>query len=61
MKRLIFILFLMMALQLPYLAAVRAQGSIEQILVEEVLRDLQDKNALITTAAWDLNSSSALH
>jgi len=40
MRRSIFIFFLMMALQLPYLAAVRAQGSIEQILVEEVLHDL---------------------
>lgn len=41
MRRSIFILFLMMALQLPYSAAVRAQRSTEQILVEEVLRDLQ--------------------
>ena len=61
MRRSIFIFSLMMALQLPYWAAVRAQCSAEQILVEELLRDLQGKNALIITAAWDLNSSYALH
>ncbi len=41
MRRSIFILFLMMALHLSYSAAVRAQRSTEQVLVEEVLRDLQ--------------------
>lgn len=46
MKRSIFILFLMIALQLPYLAAVRAQCSTEQILVEEVLRDLLYKKEI---------------
>ncbi|MDN5289955.1 MAG: cellobiose epimerase [Anaerophaga sp.] len=42
MKRLIFILFIMMALLLPNSRSVRAQDSTEQILVEEVLLDLQD-------------------
>jgi len=41
MKRCIFVFFLMIALQLPFSAAVRAQFGTEQILVEEVLRDLQ--------------------
>jgi hypothetical protein len=40
MRRSIFIFFLMIVLQLPYPAAVRAQCSPEQILVEEVLRDI---------------------